>query len=138
MKGHFLLTNLLMESLKRSPNARIVNVSSIAHIRGDINWDDINLHNNYSKYFAYIQSKLANILFSRELAQKLNETNIKVYCLHPGLVRTDFLRHLKGFDFCFWNLINKIFFIEPELGAQTSLYCTLEEFISGETGRYYK
>ena len=137
-KGHFLLTNLLVDKLKKSSNARIINVSSVAHIRGEISWDDINLDKSYNKYKAYSQSKLANILFSRELANRLTDTDIKVYCLHPGLINTDLYRHLNGVMSCIFNFSSKIVNIDAELGAQTTLYCALEESISGETGRYYK
>jgi len=84
--GHFLLTMLLLDKLKASPSqARIINVSSYAYIDGQIHFDDIFLDQNYNPMVSYSQSKLANILFTRELSRRLKETNIKTFSLHPGL-----------------------------------------------------
>ena len=133
-----MLTNLLINKLKNSPNARIVNISSMAHIRGEINFEDINLDKNYDRYDAYSQSKLANILFNRELALRLSDTNVKTYCLHPGLINTDLYRHLHSMLSCLFNIFHSLVNISPELGAQTTIYCTLEPSIGEETGHYYK
>ena len=92
--AHFLLTNLLLERLKEAPSARIVNVSSLAHIGGRINFNDLQSKKSYSALLAYGQSKLANILFTRSLAKRLKGSNVTTYCLHPGLVRTELARHL--------------------------------------------
>lgn len=138
MIGHFLLTQLLIDKLKKSSNARIINVSSIAHLRGEINFDDINLNKNYDKYDAYSQSKLANVLFTRELANRLSTTDIKVYCLHPGLINTDLYRHWTGCLAFITNAFNRIVQMDAELGAQTTHYCALEDSLNEETGRYYK
>jgi NAD(P)-dependent dehydrogenase (short-subunit alcohol dehydrogenase family) len=129
---------LLVELLKKSPNARIINVSSVAHIRGEIQFDDIHMDKNYTSTGAYAQSKLANVLFSRELAKRLSNsnTNIKVYCLHPGLINTDLQRHLTGLLAFAYKLLKRIVQIDAELGAQTTLYCALSS--SEESGHYYK
>lgn len=82
--GHFLLTNLLLDTIKASAPARIINVSSLAHTFGKINCDDIQSEKSYARWTAYGQSKLANILFSRELAKRLKGTNVNVNSLHPG------------------------------------------------------
>ena len=83
--GHFLLTFLLMDKLKRSKTiARIINVSSIFYGFGKIHFDNINLVNSFSPLKAYAQSKLAGILFTKELAKRLQGTNVRVYTLHPG------------------------------------------------------
>ncbi len=130
-----MLTLLLLNLLKKSSNARIINVSSTAHKAGKIHFENINLRNNaYSPLKAYSQSKLANILFTRELAKRLGKnSNIKVYCLHPGVVRTDIMRHISAF----LSFI-RIFFIDVEKGAQTTLFCALEESLENETGFYYE
>jgi NAD(P)-dependent dehydrogenase (short-subunit alcohol dehydrogenase family) len=133
-----LLTNLLINKLKNSPNARVVTVASMVHIAGEIHFEDINLDKKYNKYEAYFQSKLANVLFTRELSKRLSHTNIKAYCLHPGLVRTELTRHWGGFLGFITSLVDKIFSIDPASGAQTSLYCALEPSISEESGHYYK
>ncbi len=133
-----MLTLSLLNLLKNSSNARIINVSSTAHITGKIHFENINLRNNeYSPSKAYSQSKLANILFTRELAKRLGKnSNIKVYCLHPGIIRTDLMRHIPLNAFL--NLIVKIFLIDVEMGAQTTLFCALEESLENETGLYYE
>jgi len=138
--GHFLLTNLLMPLLKRAaPDARIVNVSSLAHERGRMNFDDINYEKrSYSPAGAYGQSKLANVLFTRELARKGEGSGVNAYALHPGVIATELGRHLnanpvlKCMSMMFMPLVKT-----PEAGAQTSLYCCLEQSISDENGKYY-
>jgi NAD(P)-dependent dehydrogenase (short-subunit alcohol dehydrogenase family) len=133
-----LLTLSLLNLLKNSSNARIINVSSSAHITGKIHFENINLGNNaYTPLKAYCQSKLANILFTRELAKRLGKnTNIKVYCLQPGFIRSDLWRHSNNISF--FNFISRIFFIDVEKGAQTTLFCVLEESLDNETGFYYE
>ena len=92
--GHFLLTNLLLDRLKEAPKARIVNVSSVGHyFTWGIKFYDINSEKSYSKIVAYAQSKLANILFTKALAKRLEGTNVTVNALHPGPVATDLERH---------------------------------------------
>ena len=95
--AHFLLTNLLLDRIKEAPSARIVNVSSMAHMWGKINFDDLQWEASYNKYRAYSQSKLANVLFSRTLAQRLQGTSVTAYSLHPGSVRTELGRHVPFF-----------------------------------------
>ena len=131
--GHFLLTNLLMPLLKKAaPDARIVNVSSLAHERGRMNFDDINYEKRpYGPAEAYGQSKLANVLFTRELARKGEGSGVNAYALHPGVIATELGRHLnanpvlKCMSMMFMPLVKT-----PEAGAQTSLYCCLEQSIS--------
>jgi len=136
--GHFLLTLSLLSLLKKSSNARIINVSSVTHITGKIHFENINLRNNaYSPSIAYRQSKLANILFTRELAKRLGKnSNINVYSLHPGIIKTDITRHL--LTGVILNLFSKIFLLNVEMGAQTTLYCALEESLDNESGFYYE
>ena len=95
--GHFLLTNLLLDRLKEAPAARIVNVSSSGYkFAKCINFDDININSeqSYNPWQAYCQSKLANILFTRSLAKRLEGTNVFTNCLHPGVIRTELGRHM--------------------------------------------
>ena len=96
--GHFLLTNLLLPLLKKGgPGTRVVTVSSVGHTRGKIHWEDMNFDKNLVKYGrlrAYRQSKVANILFSNELARRVVDFGIHTYSLHPGAINTDLLRHL--------------------------------------------
>ena len=95
--AHFLLTNLLLDRLKEAPSARIVNVSSRAHRRGKINFDDLQSEKSYAKLQAYSQSKLANVLFTRSLAQRLKGTGVTTYSLHPGGINTELSRHINRF-----------------------------------------
>ncbi|XP_029952163.1 retinol dehydrogenase 13-like [Salarias fasciatus] len=138
--GHFLLTNCLLDLLKKSAPSRIVNVSSLAHERGQIYFDDINQEKDYKPRKSYAQSKLANVLFTRELAKKLQGTGVTTYSLHPGVIRTELGRH-------FWPTIPLwrrvvftplIYLIKtPTEGAQTTIYCAVEESLKDESGLYY-
>ena len=92
--GHFLLTNLLLDRLKEAPAARIVNVSALAHKWATMNFDDLQSESSFNVAAAYSQSKLANVLFTRSLAQRLKDTRVTAYSLHPGLVRTELLRNV--------------------------------------------
>ena len=102
--GHFLLTNLLLDKIKASEEGRIVNVSSLAHEKGKINFDDLHWeNNNYIAWKAYEQSKLANVYFTRHLdtlLQRDGVTNVKVCSLHPGIVRTELGRYMYGENAC--------------------------------------
>jgi len=92
--GHFLLTNLLLDRIKQAPEGRIVNVSSIAHtFCGPIDLDTINSEDKYGPYDSYNKSKLANVLFTKQLAKRLEGTNVTTNSLHPGGVDTELQRH---------------------------------------------
>jgi len=140
--GHFLLTNLLMPLIKRAaPGARIVNVSSAAHEMGAMHWDDINFEKTkYRPIVAYGQSKLANVLFTRELARKGEGSGVTAYSLHPGVIATELGRNI-GDSFgalgaCIMSC-SRPFIKTVESGAQTSLYCCLDESLAEESGKYY-
>ncbi len=92
--GHFLLTMLLLDRIKDTPNSRIVNVSSLAHMPGYLDFKDMMWEKNYSWMLAYCRSKLANIMFTNELARQLEGTGVTVYSLHPGSIRTELVRHV--------------------------------------------
>ena len=132
--AHFLLTNLLLDRLKEAPSARIVNLSSLAHGFGKINFDDLNSEKSYGSWSAYGQSKLANILFTRSLAKRLEGTNIIVNAVHPGSVRTELQRH--SFAVSIMRFFLSIFWKTPEEGAQTSIYCAVSEEMEGVSGKY--
>lgn len=95
---------------------------------------------NYSPTQAYGQSKLANILFTKELAKRLKSTNIHVYALHPGFVQTELDRHirLKGAGAYIQSLMQKAFARSAKLGAQTTLYCAFDKSIEDDSGFYYE
>jgi retinol dehydrogenase 12 len=96
--GHFLLTNLLLDLLKQSSPSRVVNVSSMFHWYGRINKDDLNSEKSYWRWLAYGQSKLANILFTRELSKRLEGSGVTVNSLHPGAVKTELTRDIDLFS----------------------------------------
>ncbi|XP_060031742.1 retinol dehydrogenase 13 isoform X2 [Erinaceus europaeus] len=92
--GHFLLTNLLLDKLKASAPARVINLSSLAHVAGHMDFQDLNWEKrDYDTKAAYCQSKLALVLFTRELARRLQGTGVTVNALHPGVARTELGRH---------------------------------------------
>ncbi|XP_039651499.1 retinol dehydrogenase 13 [Perca fluviatilis] len=138
--GHFLLTNCLLDLLKKSTPSRIVIVSSLAHEKGRIHFDDINLDKNYQREVSYRQSKLANVLFCRELASRLQDTGVTVYSLHPGVIRTELGRHLFPTLALWQRIIATPFFMlikSPWEGAQTSIYCAVDESQANVSGLYY-
>lgn len=109
-----------------------------------MNWDDLMSEKSYNAWGAYIQSKLANILFTRALAKRLQGTNVTANALHPGVVRTEIQRHMPAtFGFLFhigYNLVFPIlcvFFKSPYQGAQTSVYCALSEELDNVSGKYF-
>ena len=125
---------------KAAPNARIINVSSMAHIRGRMQWDDLNYDKTpYNAIDAYAQSKLANILFTKELARKGEGSGVNAYALHPGVINTELGRHLQD-TYGPIVLMAKLvmpFVKTPESGANTTIYCAVEESIADHNGRYY-
>ncbi|XP_038828941.1 retinol dehydrogenase 12-like [Salvelinus namaycush] len=135
--GHFLLTHLLIDLIKRSTPARIINVSSLAHFWGTINLDDINSEKGYDKKKAYSHIKLANVLFTRSLAKRLQGTAVTAYSLHPGVVQTDLWRHLNAPQAAIMKMISP--FIKTSVqGAQTTIYCAVDPELETESGGYYR
>lgn len=92
--GHFLLTNLLLSTIKSSAPSRIINVSSHGHTFGKINREDLQSEKSYNKWTAYFQSKLANVLFTRELAKRIHGTGVTANSLHPGAVKVIYFNNL--------------------------------------------
>jgi retinol dehydrogenase 12 len=134
--AYFLLTQELLPLLKSAPAARVVNVSSAAHMiaRNGIDWDDVQGARKYSSWTAYGQSKLANILFSNELARR---TGLASNALHPGTVRTQFGGNN---DSVLWKVIRALsgmFSISEEDGARTSIYVASSPEVEGVHGRYF-
>ncbi|XP_073853704.1 retinol dehydrogenase 12 isoform X3 [Macaca fascicularis] len=133
--GHFLLTYLLLERLKVSAPARVVNVSSVVHHIGKIRFHDLQSEKRYSRGFAYCHSKLANILFTRELAKRLQGTGVTTYAVHPGVVRSELVRH-SSLLCLLWRLFSPFVKTARE-GAQTSLHCALAEGLEPLSGKYF-
>src|SRR2546425_8338226 len=133
----FLLTNLLPDVLKASAPARIVNVSSNSHKSGYIQMDDLQEEKHYRSMSVYGQSKLAVVLFTYELARRLQGTGVTANCLHPGFVATHFgQRDLWPIARTAAKLV--LFFgISPEEGAKTSIYLASSPDVEGITGKYF-
>lgn len=134
--GHFLLTNLLLELLKASAPSRIVNVSSEAHWRGHIKFDDLQRERRYSGWNAYAESKLANILFTHELARRLEGTGVTVNSVHPGTVRTNFARSNGGITGLGVKILAP-FMLSPEEGAKTVIWLASSPQLEQVTGKYF-
>lgn len=135
--NYFLLTHLLMDALKAGDRARIVNVSSDAHRMATIDFDDIEGQRRYSGWRMYGQSKLANILFTRELARRLNGAGITANALHPGFVATRFGHNNSGLTSLAMKALQKVAALTPEQGAQTSLYLATSPEVAGVSGGYF-
>ncbi len=122
----FLLTNLLLPKIKMNPDSRIINVSSIAHTKGRIDFNNLNGQEEYDPYSSYAQSKLANVLFTYYLADQLESESVVVNCLHPGVISTKLLH--TGFNITGASL---------EEGSGTSVYLAVSPEIKGITGKYF-
>jgi retinol dehydrogenase-14 len=138
--GPFYLTMLLLDRIKVSAPSRIVNLSSVGHhfAFGGIRFDDLQGEKRYVTFDAYSQSKLANVLFTRELAKKLEGSGVTVNAVHPGAVRSGF-----GMDgdlnplLTFGNHFIRPFEISPKSGAKTSIYLASSPEVEGKTGQYW-
>ncbi|XP_061843232.2 retinol dehydrogenase 14b [Nerophis lumbriciformis] len=137
--GHFLLTHLLLDLLKRSAPSRIVVVSSKLYKHGRVNFEDLNSERDYDKAFCYSQSKLANLLFTLELAQQLEGTGVTVNALTPGIVRTGLGRHvhIPLLAKPLFSLASTLFFKSPLEGAQTPLYLACSSEVHGVSGKCF-
>lgn len=133
----FLLTNLLLDTLKASVSARIINISSNAHKSATINFDDLQSKQSYNPRQVYQQTKLGNVLFTYELARQLQETQITVNCLHPGVISTRLLSDYNGASRGL-RFINKFLYSTPEKGAQTPLYLASSPKVEGVSGGYFE
>jgi len=133
--GHFLLTTELIDIMDKG--SRIVNVASGAHKTGKIHFDDINLTKGYNVIKGYSQSKLANVLFTRELARRLKDKGITVNCCHPGAVATNIgIDRETGFGKTITGLL-KPFFQTPAEGARTAIFLATDDSVKDITGEYF-
>jgi len=134
--AYFLLTNLLLDVLERSAPSRVVNVSSGAQSNGTIDFDGLQGEKGYKGTKAYSQSKLANVLFTYELARRLEGTGVTANCVHPGAVRTNFGSGSSGL-FGFMVRASRPLMISPEKGAETSIYLASSPEVEGVSGKYF-
>jgi retinol dehydrogenase 12 len=135
--AYFLLTNLLLDTLIASAPARIINVSSDAHSRGKIDFDNLQGERSYSSFGLYGNSKLANILFTTELARRLEGTGVTVNALHPGFTRTGFGKNNPGFFMKIMGVVVPLIARSPEKGAVTSIYLASSPEVQSITGKYF-
>ena len=126
--AYFLLTHLLLDTIIASAPARIINVSSSAHQRGVIDFDDLGNRRHYEGWTAYEQSKLANVLFTYELARRIEGTGVTVNAVHPGFVASNF-QAAAG--------LNMRGHLTPEEGADTQIWLATSPEVEGVTGKYY-
>ncbi|XP_036943197.1 dehydrogenase/reductase SDR family member 13a.3 [Acanthopagrus latus] len=142
--GHFLLTNLLLERLQQCGPSRVVTVAALLHRFGSTDLPPLASRNKlvsgrstWHNFRAYCSSKLCNVLFARELANRLEGTNVTSYSLHPGVVYTELCRSMSPWQQLLMTPFAKLFFLAPEGGSQTTLYCALQEGIEPLSGRYF-
>ncbi|KAJ8348685.1 hypothetical protein SKAU_G00272740 [Synaphobranchus kaupii] len=142
--GHFLLTLLLLERLKACGSSRVLNVSSGAHKSGAIDFNCLSTHkelgvgdSGFQMFTLYCHSKLCNVLFTHELAKRLQGTSVTCYSLHPGRVRTEIFRNFRIWLKILFIPIYWLFFVDSDSGAQTTLHCALQEGIEPLSGCYF-
>jgi NAD(P)-dependent dehydrogenase (short-subunit alcohol dehydrogenase family) len=133
--GHYLFTRLLLDRLKQAGHARIVNVASASHYQAKaIDWAALNKPTrSVTGLHEYAVSKLSNVLFTKELARRLDGSGVTTYAVHPGVVATDVWRNVPAPV----RWVIKKFMITPEDGAVASLRCATDPALANETGRYY-
>src|SRR5258705_4399338 len=134
--AYFLLTNLLLDTIKASAPARIINVSSDAHASGKIEFDNLQGERDYSPR-AYDNSKLANILFTTEFARRLEGTGVTVNALHPGFVATGFAKNNGKVIAALVSIFAPLVARSPAKGAETSIYLATSPSMEGMTGEYF-
>jgi NAD(P)-dependent dehydrogenase (short-subunit alcohol dehydrogenase family) len=135
--GYFLLTRELLDVLQATGGARIVNVSSDAHRGAKMQWDDLQYERTpYRGFKVYGQSKLANVLFTYELARRLEGTGVTANCLHPGVIASGF-GHTYGSAVSFILKLARPFLLTTEEGARTSVYLASSPEVEGVTGKYF-
>lgn len=139
--AYFILTDKLLPSLKKAAeekgSARIVSVASEAHRQGKIDFDDLQFEKRWSGMDAYFTSKLANILFTAELARRLEGTKVTANSLHPGAVASGFMRNNSGILALGWKVISP-FLLSEEKGAKTTIFLASDPSVEGVSGKYFE
>lgn len=135
--AYFLLTHLLYPNIASTPDGRIINIGSDSHRYGRINFNDLNLQRSYHGLKAYGQSKLANLLFTYQLDRIKPEDHVSVYCVQPGLVKTDIgVKHTNPFHSFMWKL-RRLGGMTPEEAATTAIFLATAPEVSGQSGLYW-
>ena len=135
--SYFALTNLLLKYKVIKNGGRIINVASGAHRGIDLDFNDLEMSNNYNGWKCYKKSKLCNILFTKKLSELTSINNITVNCLHPGFVKTEFGKNNKGVISLAIKLLMNFFAITVEEGAKTIIHLVNSEDVKDITGKYY-
>ncbi len=135
--GPFLLTNLLLEVLRASAPARVIMVSSTGHYGGTLDFNDLGFEHGYQIMRAYGRSKLALVLFTRELAKRLEGTGVTVNALHPGAVATSIWNRAPSYTRPIFALAKRLLMISPAAGAETIVYLATSPEVEGKTGLYF-
>jgi len=135
--GYFLLTNILLDYLKKSTPSRIINISSGAHMMAKFDINNLNSDGKYDAWNAYSTSKLENLYFTYELAEKLNSTGVTVNAIHPGLVNSQFGKKGKGITLAIFQALQKLIGKTAANGAKTAIYLALSDEVEGITGSYF-
>jgi retinol dehydrogenase 14 len=136
--GYYLLTRLLLDRIVASAPARIVNVASHLHYRATLDLDDLGFARGYHVLKAYARSKLGNVLFTRELAQRLRGTGVTVNALHPGGVATNIWSGAPGWSQPILSIAKRLFMISPADGARRITYLATSRDVRGVTGLYFE
>jgi NAD(P)-dependent dehydrogenase (short-subunit alcohol dehydrogenase family) len=136
--GYFLLTNLLLDLIVQNAPARIVSVASIGHRQGTLDFGDLGFERGYSIMKAYQRSKLANVLFSAELARRLAGTGVTSNCLHPGAVNTNIWSGAPTWAKPVIEVIRRPFFISAEKGGDRIVELVVDPALEGVTGKYFE
>ncbi len=135
--AYFLLTHVLYSNIAASSDGRIINIGSDSHKYGKINFEDLNLERSYHGLKAYGQSKLANLLFTYEFHRQKKHDHVSVYCVQPGLVRTDIgVKHTNPFHGLMWKL-RRLGGMTPDEAAKTAVYLATAPEASGQSGLYW-
>jgi len=132
----FVLTNLLLDLIKASAPARVVNVSSMGYKNGSINFEDLQLEKNFNHRKAYYQTRLGMVLFTLALARRLEGTGVTTNVLHPGIVKTNLSHNYMGNPL--FRFFEQIIAVSPEKGAQTSLYLAASPKVAMINGQYFE
>ncbi|HWA30773.1 MAG TPA: SDR family oxidoreductase [Rhizomicrobium sp.] len=136
--SYFTITNILLDRLKATPHARIVSTASDAHRAGRLDLNDLQWeHHRYVGFGVYGNSKLHNVMFTRELAKRLAGTGVTANCLHPGFVGTRFGHNTGGF-MAWATRVAQNFALTPEQGAETIIWLADSDDVEGKTGGYYE
>jgi NAD(P)-dependent dehydrogenase (short-subunit alcohol dehydrogenase family) len=135
--SYFTLTAMLLDRLKAAPAARIVSTASRAHFGPGLDFDDLQAEKSFSGWRAYQRSKLANVLFTRELARRLKGTSVTANCLHPGVVASRFADEAGGWTAPVFGLAKRLIGISSEKGADTIVYLVSSPEVAGVSGEYF-